>query len=1451
MIRRQHNASTDVKRRRRGPSRVRGVVAAVLALAAFTCGGVALGAGATPHATQATALAPSRGAGHAVKSRQPAQGRLRSTGSSTPCVESRSRQSIAPVCAQAVATAKAHWRAAHGGAPDNATTERLGGPQLPPPVVGNELAIKTLGVGFEIARMFASYYNGESGIFCTAASVRTPEIYGACAELTYHDAETGEKAPSTNSATDVELDACGKVVGGSLTSGWFTGGSPTGELEKGAGGGWVGGLDQQVPSSAHACEGMWTVQYEFCETFHNLEQLCRAASNTFKVTLTPGTSPEELYGQRYPGMPYYVQACEGDPVNCATGNESVSQTDLTVGGRGIPLTFTRTYNAQAAVTQPTHGSAGFGWSTTFGDHLAISTSEGTTTVKVVEAGGSATAYTGNGTPGALTGPVWNQSKLILNSDGSYSYTLPNQTIDHFDSSGRLLTETDRNGNATTMHRNAEGRLETVSDASGRELTLAYNAEGEIETVTDPAGHKAKYTYEGGNLATVTLPGEASPRWKFKYDEAHRLTKLTDGRGGATTNEYDASNRVVSQIDPLERTTKFEYLTSETKTPETKITNQATGAVTKEVFDPGYEPEKITHGVGTASATTETLAYNAAGSPTSVRDGNEHLTKYGYDAEGNRTSMLDPTEHETKWGYNSTHDVTSATTPKGETTTFKRDAHGNVEVVERPAPAAKTQVTKYKYASNGNLESVTDPVERTTKFEYDSHGARTVAIDPAGDKRTFADDADSQETARVSPKGNVEGGEPAKYTTKTERDEQERPLKVTDPLGHETKYTYDGDGNLETSTDALGHKTKYTYDADNEPTKTELPNTTVLETTYDGARQVTSQIDGAKHVTKYTRNVLEQVTEVEDPLKHKTTQEYDKAGNLVLVTDPLARKTKYVYDAANRVKEITYSDGITHSVVNEYDADGERTKMVDGSGTTTLTYDQLDRLTEGKDGHGNIVKYEYDLANEPTKVTYPNGKAVTRTYDKASRLEKVTDWAEHTTTFGYDPNSNQTLTTWPSGTSSEDKQTFNEADQLTEVKMVKGAETLASLAYTRDVVGQLKGATSKGLPGEEKPAYEYDANNRLTKGAALSYEYDAADNPTKTGSTTNTFNAANEIEKAGTTAYTFDTMDQRTKMSPPTGAATTYTYDEAGNLTAVEKPKEGKIAGLTDIYTYDGSGLRISQTIAGTKTFLAWQTGRGLPLLLNDGANSYIYGPGDLPIEQISTAGTVLYVHHDQQGSTRLLTSTAGKSEATFTYDPYGNTTGTTGTAVAGLGFDGETTASDTGLIYLRARVYDPKTAQFMNSDSVNELSHERFVYAYDNPVNWHDPTGLLSVGDIIQGVGVGLVCAATDGAGCVAAGLLDADANVVKNDYEAIIHPCKAIELERKSLEQAIGLGVTTGIGKLATGTLTEAGRRALEATPAGRAALHQLIALGSVSATLAQFAYMERNAGAEQDCPC
>ncbi len=1007
---------------------------------------------------------------------------------------------------------------------------------------------------------------------------------------------------------------------------------------------------------------------------------------------------------------------DGEVVCTATGDFSQSQTDFSVGGRGVGLNLTRVYNSQAAAVG-THGTFGYGWSSSFSDHLVAEAESKKATL--VQANGSTVPFA-EGSGGTFTAPAWTQDTLSGTSSTGYTLTLPNQTVYKFaGATGHLESVTDRNANATTLSYNEAGQLTTITDPASRTIKLTYNGEGLVESAEDPMKHVVKYTYEGKNLATVTQPGEAALRWQFpKYDESHQLTEMVDGRSGKMTMAYNVFHQVVTKTDLMSRETTYEY-----KPFETKTTNHATGSVTVELTTSAGLAAAVIRGYGTAGATTETLAHDVGGNLLGVTDGNLHTTKYGYDTHGNRTSAVDPTEDETKWTYNSTHDIETETKPNGETTTYKRDVHGNPEVIERPAPESKTQTTKYKYTAHGQVESMEDPLKRVSKYEYDTAGDRTTEIDPETDRRTWGYNEDSQETSMVSPRGHVKAGEEAKYTTKTERDAQGRAIKVADSLLHETKYKYDGDGNLEVKTDPELHETIYTYDADNEQTKVKEANGTVTEAGYDGAGKITSQVDGNKHETKYVRNILEQVTEIVDPLAHKAIKEYDAAGNVKTLEDPAKRTKTYKYDGANRLTEVSYSSGKPATVKYEYNSDGKRTNMTDGTGTNKYTYDQLDRLTETENGHKEIAKYEYDLANEKTKITYPNTKAVTRAYDKAGRLEKVTDWSSNVTKFAYDADSNLKTTTYPTGTSNVDTYTYDETDAMKEVKMTKGAETLASLLYTRNKDAQVKGATSKGLPGEEKPAYEYDKNNRLTKGAAVAYKYDAANNPTTIGTGTYKYNAASQLETGPSLTYTYDELGERTKTKPIAGPATTYGYDQAGNLTSAERPKEGETSEIKDTYGYNGDALRASQTLFGTTTYMAWEEGIPLPLLLTDGTNSYIYGPKDLPIEQISGGGSVNYLHHDQQGSTRLLTSSTGAKEATFTYDAYGNLTGHTGTATTPLGYDAQYTSPDTGLIYLRARVYDPATAQFLTVDPAVESTRELYAYASDDPVNRADPTG--------------------------------------------------------------------------------------------------------------------------------
>jgi len=152
----------------------------------------------------------------------------------------------------------------------------------------------------------------------------------------------------------------------------------------------------------------------------------------------------------------------------------------------------------------------------------------------------------------------------------------------------------------------------------------------------------------------------------------------------------------------------------------------------------------------------------------------------------------------------------------------------------------------------------------------------------------------------------------------------------------------------------------------------------------------------------------------------------------------------------------------------------------------------------------------------------------------------------------------------------------------------------------------------------------------------------------------------------------------------------------------------------------GSSIQPCQA-GGTNQFL-WDVAGSLPLLIKDGTTSYVYGPGGLPLEQVS-GSTTLWFHHDQLGSTRLVTNSTGVSQATYTYDPYGGLASSTGSITNPFRYCGQYQDSESGLYYLRARYYDPLTAQFGTVDPLVRATRAPYQYVIGDPLDRSDPSG--------------------------------------------------------------------------------------------------------------------------------
>ena len=149
-------------------------------------------------------------------------------------------------------------------------------------------------------------------------------------------------------------------------------------------------------------------------------------------------------------------------------------------------------------------------------------------------------------------------------------------------------------------------------------------------------------------------------------------------------------------------------------------------------------------------------------------------------------------------------------------------------------------------------------------------------------------------------------------------------------------------------------------------------------------------------------------------------------------------------------------------------------------------------------------------------------------------------------------------------------------------------------------------------------------------------------------------------------------------------ADSFTYDQANRLTTAT------VAGVSETYAYDGDGVRFSRQVgAGPVTRYVTDPAAGLPVTIDDGTRTYVWGQG----LAYAVAGAAIEVYHtDRLGSVRAITDAAGAVTATYRTDEFGLPTASTGTSSQPFAFTGEPRDA-TGLTYLRARYYDPSLGQ--------------------------------------------------------------------------------------------------------------------------------------------------------------
>ncbi len=240
----------------------------------------------------------------------------------------------------------------------------------------------------------------------------------------------------------------------------------------------------------------------------------------------------------------------GRPIDLATGDTYISQTDIGLPGLGGGLSLTRTWNS---IWPPTQTGAipfmfGPNWTSTYQERVFIG---GDGYVKYAQSDGAFWSFGATTTGSVITysasAPA-NTGAILTTGSSNWTLTFKNGEKRLFDNASGVLTAIiDRNGNTTRLAYDALNRLTTVTDPALRHLIFNYlNGSGFlVSAVTSDVGVTVSYTYDAqGRLAQVTNPD--STKFSFQYDGNSNITAVLDTNGKVLeAHTYDSLNRGLS------------------------------------------------------------------------------------------------------------------------------------------------------------------------------------------------------------------------------------------------------------------------------------------------------------------------------------------------------------------------------------------------------------------------------------------------------------------------------------------------------------------------------------------------------------------------------------------------------------------------------------------------------------------------------------------------------------------------------------------------------------------------------------------------------------------------------------------------------------------------------------------------------------------------------------------
>lgn len=185
-----------------------------------------------------------------------------------------------------------------------------------------------------------------------------------------------------------------------------------------------------------------------------------------------------------------------------------------------------------------------------------------------------------------------------------------------------------------------------------------------------------------------------------------------------------------------------------------------------------------------------------------------------------------------------------------------------------------------------------------------------------------------------------------------------------------------------------------------------------------------------------------------------------------------------------------------------------------------------------------------------------------------------------------------------------------------------------------------------------------------------------------------------------------------------------TYNAANRLTSVT----GTPLAITGM-VYDAFGQRCSKTAGGATTYFIYGQDGSLLEESNGGFPiDYVYLNTRPVAEILPSTGKMYFLHDDRLGTPQLASDGSQNVVWSASYQPFGQTTATSGSISQNLRFPGQYADAETGWNHNGFRDYVPSLGRYIASDPIGLLGGSNtYTYVGGNSITRTDKFGLLDL----------------------------------------------------------------------------------------------------------------------------